>query len=97
MKYFILTLIVSTEINSSEDMGMERSYEDEEWIVKGPHASMAITHSIEHLEDRILSLLQAHREMRLSQIWRMLNCHLWEVSLALKRLKDKGLVRESPL
>lgn len=76
---------------------MEGSYEDKEWVVKGPHVSMVIAHPIEHLEEEILSLLRVHREMRLSQIWRMLNCHLWEVSLALKRLKDKGLVGEKPL
>ncbi|MEM2122070.1 MAG: hypothetical protein QXE79_00350 [Candidatus Bathyarchaeia archaeon] len=73
---------------------MEGSYEDREWVVKGPHASMVISRSIEDLESEILSLLRAHKEMRLSHIWRILNCHLWEVSLALKRLKDKGLVEE---
>ncbi|MGC8849657.1 MAG: MarR family transcriptional regulator [Candidatus Bathyarchaeia archaeon] len=76
---------------------MGGSYEDEEWVVKGPHASMTITHPIEDLEREILLLLKAHGGMRLSKIWRTLNCHLWEVSLALKRLKEKGLVDEAPL
>ncbi|MEM3607670.1 MAG: Lrp/AsnC family transcriptional regulator [Candidatus Bathyarchaeia archaeon] len=76
---------------------MGESYEDKEWVVKGPHASMVITHPIEDLEGKILSLLEAHGRLRLSQIWRMLNCHLWEASFALKRLKDKGLVNEEPL
>jgi DNA-binding Lrp family transcriptional regulator len=76
---------------------MRESYEDREWVVKGPHASMAVARSIEDLEREILSLLEAHGRMRLSQIWRVLNCHLWEVSLALKRLKDKGLAEEEAL
>ena len=73
------------------------SYEDKEWVVKGPHASMVIKQPIESLEMEILSLLRVHRRIRLSQIWLKCNCHLWEVSLALKRLKEKGLVEESPL
>jgi Mn-dependent DtxR family transcriptional regulator len=76
---------------------MSESYEDVEWVVKGPHASMVIKHPIELLETEILSLLRIGGGVRLSQIWLRCNCHLWEVSLALKRLKDKGLVEESPL
>ena len=77
-------------------MRMGDSYEDSEWVVKGPHASMVIKHPIELLEREVLSLLRGRGEMRLSQIWLRCNCHLWEVSLALKRLKDKELVDESP-
>jgi len=73
---------------------MSEGYEDKEWVVKGPHASMVITHPVELLEEKILSLLKSHREMRLSQIWLKCNCHLWEVSQALKRLKEKGLIEE---
>jgi len=73
------------------------SYEDREWIVKEPHASMVITKPIEELEEEILSLLRSEGSMRLSRIWLRCSGHLWEVSLALKRLKDKGLVEEKPL
>jgi hypothetical protein len=74
---------------------MSDSYDDKEWVVKGPHSSMAIKHPIELIEKEILSLFRIHGEMRLSEIWLRCNCHLWEVSLALKRLKDKGLLEES--
>jgi hypothetical protein len=74
---------------------MDESHEDKEWVVKGPHASMVIKRPIELLETEILSLLRVHGVMRLSQIWLRCNCHLWEVSLALESLKDKGLVEES--
>ena len=76
---------------------MSESYEDREWVVKGPHASMVIEHPIELLETEILSVLRIGGEMSLSQIWLRCDCHLWEVSLALKRLKEKGLVEENPL
>jgi hypothetical protein len=68
-----------------------------EWVVKGPHASMVNKHPIEQLEKEILSLLSLRGGMRLSQIWLRCNCHLWEVSLALERLKDKGFVEENSL
>ena len=74
---------------------MGESHEDREWVIKGPHASMVIKHPIELLEKEILSLMKANGKMKLSQIWLRCNCHLWEVSLALERLKDKGLVEES--
>lgn len=76
---------------------MSESYEHREWVVKGPHDSMVIKHPIELLETEILSLLRIRGAMRLSQIWLRCNCHLWEVSLALERLKDKGFVEESPV
>jgi hypothetical protein len=68
---------------------MGESYENE-WVVKGPHASLAVMHPIELLEREILSLLRARVEMRLSQIWSSCSCDLWEVSLALKRMKERG-------
>jgi hypothetical protein len=76
---------------------MAESHQDSEWVVKGPHASMVIRRPIEPLDKEILSLLNVHGGMRLSQIWLRCSCHLWEVSLALERLKDKGLVEESRL
>jgi len=75
---------------------MGESHEGREWVVKGPHASMVIKHPIELLEREILSLLSVHGGMRLSQIWLRCSCHLWEASLALERLKEKGFVEESP-
>jgi hypothetical protein len=74
---------------------MGELHQDAEWVVKGPHASMVIKRPIDVLEKEILSLLRVHGGMRLSQIWLRCSCHLWEVSLALERLKEKGLVEES--
>jgi DNA-binding Lrp family transcriptional regulator len=76
---------------------MGELHQDVEWVVKGPHASMVIKCPIELLEKEILSLLEVHGGMRLSQIWLRCSCHLWEVSLALERLKEKGLLEESRL
>ena len=76
--------------------GMGESHEGREWVVKGPHASMVIKHPIELLERDILSLLSIYGGMRLSQIWLRCSCHLWEASLALERLKEKGFVEERP-
>jgi hypothetical protein len=73
---------------------MGEPHQDTEWVVKGPHASMVIKRPIDVLEKEILSLLSVHRGMRLSQIWLRCSCHLWEVSFALERLKEKGLVEE---
>jgi hypothetical protein len=58
---------------------------------------MVIKHPIELLETEILSFLRVGTAMRLSQIWLRCNCHLWEISLALERLKEKGIVDESSL
>jgi len=68
-----------------------------EWVIKGPHSSMVMKHPIEQLESEILSLLRGRGGMRLSQIWLRCNCHLWEISLALERLKSKGFIEETPL
>lgn len=72
-------------------------YEDEEWVVKGPHASMAVKRPMGLLEKEILKLLRDQGEARLSQIWLRCGGHLWEVSLALRRLKERGLVEERPI
>jgi hypothetical protein len=76
-------------------MAMGESSDGKEWVVKGPHTSMVIKRPIEVLETEILSLLSVHGDMRLSQIWLRCSCHLWEISLALERLKEKGSVEES--
>jgi len=49
---------------------------------------------IEEIEKEIYRLLEEHGPMPLSALWRKLNCHLWEVSAALRRLKSKGLIEE---
>jgi hypothetical protein len=75
---------------------MGESREGREWVVKGPHASMLIKHLIELLEREIISLLSVRGGMWLSKIWLRCSCHLWEASLALERLNEKGFVEGSP-
>ena len=75
-------------------MAITINLEDEEFVVKGPHYYLTKRRSIEELENEIRKLLKEKGPMPLSAIWRRLDCHLWEVAAALRRLKKKGLVEE---
>lgn len=68
--------------------------EDEDWVIKGPHASLVERRCLDELEEVIYELLKTEKAMAVSQIWRRLGCHLWQVNAALKRLETKGLVEE---
>jgi len=68
--------------------------EDEEMVVKGPHLYLTRSRSLEKLEGEIYMLLKERGPMPLSALWRRLDCHLWEVVAALKRLKNRGLIEE---
>jgi DNA-binding Lrp family transcriptional regulator len=74
---------------------MKVTLEDEEGIIKGPHYYLLKRKPLEKLEKEALRLLSEEGPLPLSAIWRRLNCHLWEASAALRRLKEKGLVGES--
>ncbi|MEM1607644.1 MAG: helix-turn-helix domain-containing protein [Candidatus Bathyarchaeia archaeon] len=69
--------------------------EDEEGVVKGPHYYLVKKQSLNEIESKVYSILMEHGSMPLSEIWRRLDCHLWEVVAALTRLKKKGLVEEN--
>jgi DNA-binding Lrp family transcriptional regulator len=69
--------------------------EDEEGVIKGPHYYLLKRQPPEKLETEILRLLREKGPLPLSALWRSLNCHLWEASAALRRLKEKGLIGES--
>jgi len=69
--------------------------EDEEGVVKGPHYFLLRRYPLEKLEREVYELLEERGPMPLSAIWRNFDCHLWEVSAVLRRLKEKGLVQES--
>lgn len=71
------------------------SLEDEEGVVKGPHHYLIKKRSLDEIESEAYSILMEHGSMPLSEIWRRLDCHLWEASAALMRLKKKGLVEET--
>lgn len=68
--------------------------EDEEGVIKGPHYYIIKRRPLDELEREIYILLLEKGPMPLSALWRRLNCHLWELTAALKRLKDKGLLEE---
>lgn len=68
--------------------------EDEEGVIKGPHHYLIKRRPLDDLEGEIYILLAEKGPMPLSALWRKLNCHLWELTAALKRLKDKGLLEE---
>jgi len=68
--------------------------EDEENVIKGAHYYLFKRCSLEKLEKEILKLLEEKRSLPLSAIWRTFDCHLWEISAALRRLKKKGLLEE---
>lgn len=69
--------------------------EDEEDVIKGAHYYLFKRCSLERLEIEILKLLKEKGSLPLSAIWRRFDCHLWEISAALRRLKKKGLLEES--
>jgi DNA-binding Lrp family transcriptional regulator len=75
-------------------MAAEISLEDEEWVVKGPHHYLIRRYPLDNLESEVYRILREKGPMPLSAIWRRLDCHLWEVTAALRRLKEKGLVEE---
>jgi len=75
-------------------MAITISLEDEEMVVKGPHYYLTRRRSLEELEKEIYKLLKEMGPMPLSALWRRLDCHLWEVAAALRRLKKKGLIEE---
>lgn len=75
-------------------MTAEISLKDEEWVIKGPHYYLIRCRSLVDLEREVYVLLKELGPMPLSAIWRKLDCHLWEVVAALRRLREKGLVEE---
>jgi len=69
--------------------------EDEEGVIKGAHTYLYKRYPLDKLEREILQLLEEKGSLPLSAIWRNFDCHLWEVSEALRRLKKKGLLEET--
>jgi DNA-binding Lrp family transcriptional regulator len=69
--------------------------EDEEGVIKGAHYYLVRQRSLDELEKEVCDLLRRRGPLPLSAIWRNSDCHLWEVSAVLTRLKEKGQVEES--
>jgi len=78
-------------------MAAEISLEDEEWVIKGPHHYLIKRRSLNDLESEVYKILKENGSMPLSALWKKLDCHLWEVTAVLRRLKEKGLVEESDI
>ncbi|NHV99260.1 MAG: hypothetical protein HA496_06345 [Thaumarchaeota archaeon] len=66
----------------------------EEWVVLGPHEYLLEKTDLEELERKVYEMLKSEKRVSTSKIWRSIPCHLWELDVVLKRLKDKGLVTE---
>lgn len=71
-----------------------KSISDEEGVVIGAHEALVIQYSLERLEEEVYRFLKDRGNLPISALWRRFNCHLWELSYVLKRLKEKGLVQE---
>jgi len=76
---------------------MEELPEEFTSIVVGPHRTLENRREIEELEKELLQKIRKERKVNLSKLWRSTNCHLWEISYALRKLKEKGFVEESEL
>jgi len=77
------------------EAAMAVELDDEEGVIKAPHYYLLNRYPLERLEKEVYELLKESGSMPLSAIWRSFDCHLWEVSAVLRRLKRKGLVEES--
>ncbi|MEM3404107.1 MAG: hypothetical protein QXJ17_06210 [Nitrososphaeria archaeon] len=73
---------------------MEGLPEEYDRIVVGPHLGLVKRRKIEELEEELLQKIKTLGEVGLSKLWLTSNCHLWEIAYALRRLKEKGLVKE---
>ncbi len=71
--------------------------EDDDGVIKTPHASLVNHCALDKLEKDVYDLLSKEGELPLSMIWKKFECHLWEMNYVLKRLKEKGLVEERNL
>jgi len=69
-------------------------FEDVEGVIIGAHASLDRRWPLDDLEEKVYEVLVKEKRVRLSQLWRRFDCHLWELVAVLNRLKKKGLVVE---
>ncbi len=71
--------------------------EDDDGVIKTPHASLVNHCSLDKLEKDVYEFLGKDGELPLSTIWKKFGCHLWEINYVLKKLKEKGLIEERDL
>jgi DNA-binding Lrp family transcriptional regulator len=73
---------------------MEELPEEFNTVVVGPHRTLENRRKVEELEKELLQKIRKEGRVNLSKLWNSTDCHLWEISYALRRLKEKGLIEE---
>ena len=68
---------------------------DVEGVIIVPHYYLYNVKSPDEIDRTVLNLLKKRGKMTTSQLWKELNCHLWEISSSLLRLKESGFLKES--
>jgi len=68
--------------------------DDAEGVILAPHQYLDHARSPKELDEAIMNLLKERGRMTTSQLWKELDCHLWELSASLRRLKQTELVEE---
>ena len=71
---------------------MKKSFE--RWVVVGPHIYLMKKADIERIRMEVIKLLRERGKMTTSELWRELDCHLWELDYVLKKLKREGILEE---
>jgi hypothetical protein len=67
---------------------------NEEPIVVGPHLDMVITQDKDELKKKVLEIMRTRKIARSSEVWKEVNCHLWELYFALEELKNENKIKE---
>jgi len=76
-------------------MAVAVKLEDVEGVIKGAHHHLLRRYPLDKLEIEVYQLLKERGSMPLSAIWKNFDCHLWEVSAVLRRLRQKDLIEET--
>ncbi|MGQ9478932.1 MAG: hypothetical protein ACUVQ0_02780 [Thermoproteota archaeon] len=66
----------------------------EEWALLGPHEYLSKKADLDELEKKVYSILEKGGPMPVSKIWRLADCHLWELDAVLRRLRDRRIISE---
>lgn len=67
---------------------------NEEPIVVGPHLDMVITQDKDELKKKVLEIMKTKKIARSGEVWKEVNCHLWELYFALEELKNENKIKE---
>lgn len=66
----------------------------EEVIVVGPHLDMIIIQNKDELKKKVLNIIKVKKTARSGEIWKEVNCHLWELYSVLDELKKENKIKE---